>query len=491
MAGQGSSNNHPQTVGNNNTVYNVRVTSPITDSSAAEIRDNILSDFFGYSELDIKTLDEQKKGYFYINDKSTPTKWATGAQIKKWAFNPDGTVRVDMPQKLIDSLTSFREQRTSFEIFKVGTFITDAETRKEVTDALEKILSVSGDKRITALNNLMVTIASSQTSRGEILRAVKFLSNESGYKNNPFLLIAAAAATSYKSETASFSSAEVNQGSIAAAIKATNESLYNSSSKNAVATINRSEAASLNYWASNLYDNVNAGGEARNRRWIERFLNMSDTERNSLKPGDMISIANPTQNSIRPPFVSEKNAQKLDNDFSKTVDMWNQTDQIGKDQSFPLPGDQRQSEYYQNSEDTFEKEGWKVNKQRANQTRPKVEPTLKPNNYNPYSQANIPADGFGAVLYLFLEGQKFNQFDRRMRVVTDYLNKKRQMENQVMVDNYRSIPPPPQVIEKYIKEFRRDGKITLDVFQKVKIVGILSELERLLEESNAVYKSKK
>ncbi len=78
-----------------------------------------------------------------------------------------------------------------------------------------------------------------------------------------------------------------------------------------------------------------------------------------------------------------------------------------------------------------------------------------------------------------------------MQVVANYLNKKRELENQIAADNLHTIPPPPQVLEKYIKEFRRDGRITADPLQKVKIVGVLSELERLLEESNAFYKSRK
>ncbi len=78
-----------------------------------------------------------------------------------------------------------------------------------------------------------------------------------------------------------------------------------------------------------------------------------------------------------------------------------------------------------------------------------------------------------------------------MNVVANYLKKKRELENQIAADNLHTVPPPPAVIEKYIKDFRRDGRITADPNQKVKIVGVLSELERLLEESNAFYKARK
>ena len=490
MAGQGSSKHH-QPTGINEPVYNVRVSYPINDGSSREIRDNILRDFFGYNEADIKALDEQKKGYFYISDKTTPKEWATAAQVSSWAFNNDRTVQIAMPQKLIDSLTVFRDQRAALEIFKVGMFITDEETRKSVTADLENLFSTAGDKRITALDNLMVIITGSLSSRSEIYKALKFLTVESGYKENPFLMLAIAATTSAKSETPAFSSAAVNQSAIADAVKTANASLYADSAKNSFSTINRLEAARINYWASSLYDGINANYEARNRRWIERFLSMSDNERASLKTGDFISIANSNQNSVRAPFVSEKDAQTLKKDFDETVDQWNKTDSIGQDQSFTFPADHHQSDYFQSPNDTYDKEGWKVNKQRAGQNRPRVEPNLVPNNYNPYRQANIPADAYGAVLYLFLEGQKYNKADMRMNVVANYLNEKRKLENQIAADNLHTIPPPPAVIEKYIKDFRRDGRITADSNQKVKIVGVLSELERLLEESNAFYKSRK
>lgn len=153
----------------------------------------------------------------------------------------------------------------------------------------------------------MVVITGSQSSRAEIYKALRFLTNESGYKDNPFLMLAIAATTSAKSETPAFSSAAVNQSAIANAVKAANISLYGNSAKNSFSTISRLERARIYYWASSLYDGINANYEARNRRWIERFLSISDNGRASLKAGDFISIANSNQNSIRVSFESEKN----------------------------------------------------------------------------------------------------------------------------------------------------------------------------------------
>lgn len=233
MAGQGSSRKHHQHHPHiKNPVFNARVSYPINDDSSDEIRSNILKDFFGYNEADIIALNEQKPGYFYINDKNTPKDKATGAQIRSWKFNVDGTVKIDMPQTLIDDLTIFREQRASFEALRAGIFITDTETRQMFTNDIENILTLTGDKRIQALDDLMVMISGSKASHAEIYRSLRFITNESGYKDNPFLMLAVAATTSYQSDAPSFGSAAVNRSAIAAAVRVANVSLYGSSTKN-------------------------------------------------------------------------------------------------------------------------------------------------------------------------------------------------------------------------------------------------------------------
>ena len=46
----------------------------------------------------------------------------------------------------------------------------------------------------------------------------------------------------------------------------------------------------INHWASDLYGNSNAGEEALNRSWIERFLTLPDAERNEYEPGEIIEM---------------------------------------------------------------------------------------------------------------------------------------------------------------------------------------------------------
>ena len=144
MAGRVSSKHHQRT-GVNEPVYNVRVSYPVNENSSKKIRDNLLIDFFGYNEADIKSFNEQRNYcYFIIGDPLKPDQWATGAQVNSWTLNNNPTVPIRIPQKLIDDLNSFRRQRASFEAFKVGMFVSDAAIRKHITDDLENYFFIVG-----------------------------------------------------------------------------------------------------------------------------------------------------------------------------------------------------------------------------------------------------------------------------------------------------------------------------------------------------------
>lgn len=146
-----------------------------------------------------------------LEDTRNPNKWAEDLQVKSWRAEKDGLIPITLEEPWVISVQNFLKNRAAFEIFKVAMFITDSEIRKSFMDDLENILSASGEKRINALNNLMNTMTGTPSARFQIYKALKILTNESGYKNNPFLMIALAATTSYKSNTPSIGSAEINQ----------------------------------------------------------------------------------------------------------------------------------------------------------------------------------------------------------------------------------------------------------------------------------------
>lgn len=483
MAGRASSKN----IVNNAADIVLYVKKPASNSSR-EIRDAILKEHFGYTEADIIELDQKKKGYFYISDTGKTGEWASVDQVKGWKPNAAGEVPITMPQTLIDSLISFREQRADFEVFKVAAFITDAKIRDDFMQDLKRILNYSGATRIEALNNLMNTIAGSGASKPQIFRALRFLTNESGYKDNPFLLVAFAQTTIYQSDAPSMGSSQINQAQIAETIRATNASLYNSQSKSSLVKISKAEAAAINGWTSDLYGKSNAANEANNRRWIERFLTMSPDERDSYTDGDLISLVPPDKTFLNAPTNEERKLQNLEDRFNQTKQAWQKEDNIGAPQ--PVKTDHRSGELFQRRDDTFEKEGWDTKKKRGagNGYQPKVSPTLKPNNFNPYSRANVPADGYGAIFSLYLEAAKFQKVNMRMRVITNYLNEKTRLERNIRNENVRLKPPPPEITLKHIEELRKYGRITANPFDKRQIPGTLRQLYILLEEGRAYYK---
>ncbi len=320
--------------------------------------------------------------------------------------------------------------------------------------------------------------------------ALRFLTNELGYSKNPFLAIAMAATTSYKSDVPSFGSEQVAQSKIAEALGMVNHNLHLTSIKSPLVKIDSQEAASINFWASTLYDEVNAADRATERRWIERMLSMSENEKKYLKEGDIFSIADPTRNSVRGEFPSESKLKEAEINFEKEIEQRTALDSIGTEQNIGMKGDHRQSEYFQRKDDAYTTYGYdRTKKPRGTNTGyyEKFKPA-EPKTYSVFN--NVKVDGASAGPTLVMEGYKWIEFNRRMAIITAYLSKKRQLEARVRADNLHIVPPHPQTIEKYIKDFKRDGRINVSPAAKTKIFGVISELERLLEESYAFYGKK-
>lgn len=471
---------------------------------AKQIRNDILRDEFSYTDAETSDFNERHPHDLVIEDSRNPNRWAQDFQVKRWKSERDGLIPITLEDAWVTAVRNYLERRVSFEVFKAALSITDAETRTNVSRDLENILSATDAKRIAALTNLMNAMIGAPGVRPEMHRTLKALTDGAGYKNNPFLMIAFAATTAYRSETPAIGSFSVSRGKIAEAIRATNEKLYYNSSKSARNKISPSEAAQINSWASILYDAISAGDDATNRRWIGRILSMSDDERRSLKEGDVFSIANPAQTAMRGPFQSEKNLQTLEAKQQKRLELYNQIDRIGKDQTFDLKGDHRQTEYFQGRADASDpKNPHPLLQDDSYSSGGKWEETKKPRGsntgYTPKLKyveqrksifSNTPVDGVSAPLALYLEHAKWWTINQRMNVITAYLDKKRQLEARVQADYRHVVPPPPDVVKTYIRELHRDGRISVNPHQKRQVFGVLSELERLLEESNAFYRTK-
>ncbi len=481
MAGKGTSTRLANS--DQETVFWVK--KPASNSSR-EIRDAILRDLFGYTEAEITDFDVKKPGYFYVSDSTKPKDWASFENVKNWKSNANGEVPISMPQYLIDDINLFREQRALSEILKTGGLITDAEIRNNFMRDLEHIFNSSGQKRIDALNNLMVTIEGAGTSRPQIYQALRFLTNESGYKNNPFLMVAFARTTIYNSFAPSIGSSQVDQLQLSNAVRATNESLYGVSGKNSLTKINKSEAAMINYWIGDLYSKSKDENQAIHRRWIKRYLEISDEERNLYNEGDIIEEVPSGATVLKTPSVTEMQLREQQRKWAERQKMERDINSIGS----PIPpSDPRSDEFFQKPTDKIEiKDSLVRQKNRGNQKG--YVPKYKTVSVSTpiFREANIRANGMGAVIYILTEVLRYKGAGRRMTEIADYYNKRNWLLNQLEKEQRRAVPPKPEKIRQAITDVRKYGRTTADFFVKKNIPTALRELEEMLEESYAFWK---
>ena len=463
--------------------------SPNSTNLAKQIRNDILRNEFDYTDAEIADFNTAHPADWVIEDTRFKNQWATDSQVKGWKAEKDGLVPIVLEEPFVKAVQGFQEQRVSFEAFKVGMFITNAEIKKNLTEDFENILASYGNKRIYALNNLMVTIGSSPSSRGEIYKALRYLSNESGYKNNPFLMIALASIPTYKSDTPSFSSADVNQGTIANAVNIAYNNLYNNPAKSSVVKISRTEAAQINEWASTLYSNINANDQATDRSWIARFLKVDENERKNANEGDIISIALPGQNVARPQSNYGKDLENLKKDRAKTGQMWEEIDRGKRDVEPTDPrADNRTGTQF---DETFNVKEQVWNRRDGSKPPEQSRPNTYTNQVQSSRELGSVSSGklktAGGLLYLFFEYFKWQTFHTRMAAITKYLIEKERLEDKIGAENVYVVPFKPARIEAIIKDFRRNGRITASPTEKRLIVQTLDQLQSLLEESYAYW----
>ena len=363
-------------------------------------------------------------------------------------------------------------------------FITDTETRQSVTKDLEIIFASTGDKRITALCDLITTIQGSGESHYQIFQALRFLTNESGYKDNPFLLIALARAQIYNGKMPSMVSKGYYQSLIADALKAANFSLYGNS-KSDVNKISRQEAAMINHWGSDLYGESNAREESLNRSWIERFLTMPDAERDEYEPGEVIEMLPPGAVVIERLSITGDKLRELNRKREEKQLAEDQINQMGSEW---VPSDHKSSDRFQTPSDKLEMKDSLI-QQKNRQNKKGYVPKFRTVSISRpvFGQANIQSDYIGSIFTVVTEIYKYAATDRRMNDIAVYHNQRRALEKQIDKEKMRVVPPRPEAIRQAIIYVRKYGRMTVDRFTKQNIPPTLRELEVMLEESYAFY----
>jgi hypothetical protein len=471
----------------NSEIYLVK--KPASNSSV-EMRDTILRDYFGYTDADIEALNNSKNGYLRIcNDKSID--WASKDQVKHWKVDKYGQVTIPLPQNWCDEAIRFRGQRVQSETFKLGGFITDSLISNEVVADLNIILSRSGNERMEAVSKLLLTISASGRYSPQIFRALRFLANELGYKNNPYLLLAMAQSNMVTSDVPSVGNPVFDQALINNAIAATNANLNNTSSKSALMRISSTEAAFLNRQASLLYSRAGNDQEARNRDWIDRFLTMSAAERSGFSEGDLVELTSSTASmSVAKPLTQAELSLKQLNDRRRAV-----VEQEMRNDGIGVPSQQtgnRPEQYFQRADDsvTTEKEE-PIVKGKDKRGRPilsgktqAVQHTLML-----YQRANVRANGASAALSLPLSYLNARTTMQRLWDITEYMNQRDQSLQRIGAERCRMVPLKPATINKLILELRRSGRASISHPYRDSVKLTIRQLEADKEESNAFWNS--
>lgn len=105
-------------------------------------------------------------------------------------------------------------------------------------------------------------------------------------------------------------------------------------------------------------------------------------------------------------------------------------------------------------------------------------------NQNRISNANI----WGGGLDLFIKGYNGLVFEARMEAITKYLAEKKRLEVAIDGERKHVVPLKPATLAKLLADCRRHGRITVNPFEKEKILKTIIQLENQQEESYAFWK---
>ena len=366
----------------------VKVKKPSSDS-AREIRDQILRDYFGYTASDIKELDAQLPGKFFIVEKGDKSgKEMTADQVRTWLPDANGMISMTLNDYWLKNLSAFHERRVTIVINQAAGAINDSELRGKVTGYLQKLFSQSESERLTALNDLLNETGGSLDSSGQISAALSHLTDKAGYQDNPLLILvkANAALTEYRMKSGP--GYDINARTLLAETIRKANSNFIFGSDQSPHSLSRVEAGFVSRYASSLYNQLGDNKEARERDWAARFYEMGDEERAALSEGDMIEFFSPVTAMSKPQKTSDAQSklEKLNENQAQTQKTWDVTDKIG---SQMVPTDHRAGELYQSPTDKYDVRKFRQERGRFQQSGKSLKFNVVMLNENPYSKANV------------------------------------------------------------------------------------------------------
>jgi hypothetical protein len=485
MAGTGTSSHLATGFGFNDIADETfKVKKPASNSSQ-EIRDEILRDYFGYTDLDIRALDSQIPGYFYISDKSNVKMPASFEQIRNWKTDAQGNVDISMTIKLIDNLVNFRERRILTAISTAAGAISDVRLRQQFIDDLNKILKFDGKTRLDAVMNLMYQVSDSFVSRNGISEALGYLSAQ-GYENNPFIQIARA-----NSMVGDVSKTAVISNLLGAAVNNAGKKFTSARGKY-ISSLDGTDAAYINQEASYLYGRIGNDEEFQKRDWTARFYSMSPDERSTLRADDVITLVAPgpaAMSTPRPYTETQTQLQTLEVGHKVQKKIWVGADKNSREVENADPEASDSGLISARRRNIVETKVWnrKDGTKPPEQSRPVTYTGQQTTNFELNRRSMDSANASAAGPALVFELSKQVTFAARMYEITKYLNNRRELLKRIQRENSYVVPDRPEVYEKLIYQLGEHARKSVDPIEKRQAQVLISRLGVILEQSYALY----
>ncbi len=332
----------------------------------------------------------------------------------------DGLLLIDLSTVWVKAATDFRDLRILIAVSQAAGIISDVEVQRKFTNDLYDILKYTDEKRMTALRNLM-NLAADPSYNLDISKALTNLEAQ-GYKNNPFLEFARAAA---------LIGVDRNIQSLAllnSSLKIVSQRFSSADNRNPFSTLSSQEAAYFNEKAAVMYAAMGDDWEFQDRDWSKRFYEMSPEEKAQYKPGDVISLTSPGPKAIgtpRPLTEAGTDLNKLNAINIKRKEMEKANDKSRQDvePSDPEAGESSLITSTYETQVTTEVHDKKDGNKPPSQSRPSEYKSRAVLSQDLNREGvNLGSNGVMGGLALISEGFKLAIFNERMSTATSYLN---------------------------------------------------------------------
>jgi hypothetical protein len=449
-------------------------------AKAQEVRDALLAQHFGYAPEDVEALVLATG--FKIADTTKPKVEATPTQIASWARDPLGRVSIHLSDYWVERIVNFRLERVRLAVGEAAASIADPVMRAKWAEAMQRVLTESGEPRGVAFMELLNAINGSGQPRGQFVAALESL-QRTPVGGNPYVDLALASLAFEDARTLAGPGYDTAvQKKLADAMRKLEAIELRDGGGGSVT---RADGEVINRQAARILAGLGDEDAANRREWIARFMGMSAAERAEYAEGDLVELAQPGVRSMSAPNATSRELDRLEDEWADRQRMEQQINNIGAQTLPNFPDDDL---LLNRGTESVTIDGMVVRKKRGDGSR--YQPRYRVSSVTVQSRnpnAVTSMKGGLAVIELFNGVGKFIAADRRNRELTEYLAKKERLQQRLRGQRYRQVPPKPAKIKAAIDQLVALDARTTDQRTKQDLQAGISWLRALLEESRAAW----